>query len=302
MSMNLDLQLFAEGDTGIDTLTAETDLIDTGIEEQNTALSFEEMYESGPQEDGSDDEETGDGDAGDGEGEEYYPAPDGEVRQPWKTAHNAEMAAQRRRQEEPARVQEARDALIRETYAGQVNPYTNKPILTEADFRQYQQQYQREQLQQAGLNPELINEMVNNHPAIKQAQAVMAQQRAERGQQLLNDSIREISKFDNDIKNFDDLYKSEHFAEINDMVNRGYSLPDAYRLANMDKLMQKKQAAAKQQVINQAIGKQHMRSTGQNGAGTDLQVPADVLSIYREMMPGMTDAQIREHYNKKKKG
>lgn len=301
--MKLNLQLFAEEDTVVDVpAAADPGIEDTGAEIDGAGLSFEEMYENGPQDDVGDGDGTGDDDTGEGEGDEYHPAPDDDGQQPWKTQHNAEMAAQRRRQEEAARVQQARDELIRETYAGQVNPYTNKPILTEADFRQYQQQYQQEQLQNAGINPELINEMVNNHPAIKQAQAVMAQQHVERGQQLLTEGIREISKFDSDIKSFDDLYKSEHFAQVNEMVNRGYSLPDAYRLANMDKLMQRKQAAAKQQVINQATGKQHMRATGQNGAGADLQVPADVLSIYREMMPGMTDAQIREHYNKTKKG
>ena len=303
MSMKLDLQLFAEGENGGIAAVDDTTAMDP-------ELSLEEMYQNGASaEDDSEEEATGEESSGSGDGAETETnaGEDSSVEseqeeQPWKNQYNAEMAAQRRRQEEAQRVQRARDEIVRETYAGQINPYTNRPILTEADLRQYQQQYQQEQLQQAGIDPAMIQQMINNHPVVQQSQQLLAQQRQARGQQLLQEEVRAISQIDPAIKTVQDVIQLDNFQEINQMVQQGYKLSDAYKLANMDRITQRRQAAAKQQMINQAAGKRHLQATGQNGAGNEVQIPADVLAMYHEMMPDATDGQIKKHYAKTRKG
>ena len=301
--MELDLQMFAEGE-GENAATDDTTVVDA-------ALSFEEMYQNGATaemdggngEFGSDDE----GDQDDGAEEEAATedvsgVDSGQEEQPWKNPYNADMAARRRRQEEAQRVQQARDEIVRETYAGQINPYTNRPILTEADLRQYQQQYQQERMQQAGIDPAMIQQMINNHPVVKQSQQLLAQQRQVRGQQLLQDEVRVISQIDPAVRTVQDVIQMDNFQQINQMVQQGYRLSDAYKLVNMNRITQRKQAAAKQQVINQTAGKQHLQATGQNGAGNEVQIPSDILAIYHEMMPEATDGQIKKHYAETKKG
>lgn len=114
--------------------------------------------------------------------------------------------------------------------------------------------------------------------------------------QQLQISLEAIKKFDKDVKTFDDIIKNPHFADIDAMFQKGYSLEDAYYLANRAEMEQKRQAAVKQQVINQTAGKKHLKTTGQNGAGNEVHVPAETLAIYREMMPNATDDEIRAHY------
>lgn len=305
MHLKLNLQMFAEGDVS-----------DTGAEEQSLGgyEQFERLYNN-QAEDGSegecdtvnndsDDSLGGDDDSADGEIEQ-----DQHEQQPWKNQYNAQQAAQRRRQEEAQRVQRERDAVFAQIYHGQINPYTNKPIQSEKDYQQYVQQYTQDQLQQAGVDQSVVQQAVNADPRVQQAAAIIQQQQAMAAQQAqqaqtqqFHAALQAIQQLDPTVKGFEDIINNPHFAEIEQRWQKGYSLEDAYYLANRIELSQKKQAAAKQQVINQATGKKHLKPTGNNGAGEDVQVPADVMAMYREMNPKATEAEIRKNYAKFMKG
>lgn len=309
MSLELNLQMFAEGDAS-DTGT------DAGTEEQSLSgyEQFEQLYNN-PAEGGSEGEGDtvnndsdhslgGDDDSADGGDEQNQ-----QEQQPWKNQYNAQQAAQRRRQEEAQRVQRERDAVFAQIYHGQINPYTNKPIQSEKDYQQYVQQYTQDQLQQAGVDQSVVQQAVNADPRVQQAAAIIQQQQAMAAQQAqqaqtqqFHVALQAIQQFDPAVKSFEDIINNPHFAEIEQRWQKGYSLEDAYYLANRSELSQKKQAAAKQQVINQATGKKHLKPTGNNGAGDDVQVPADVMAMYREMNPKATETEIRKHYARLMKG
>lgn len=309
MSLKLNLQMFAEGD--VNDTGAET-----GAEEQSLSgyEQFEQLYnnqaEDGSEGEGdtvnndSDDSLGGDDDSADGGSEQNQ-----QEQQPWKNQYNAQQAAQRRRQEEAQRVQRERDAVFAQIYHGQINPYTNKPIQSEKDYQQYVQQYTQDQLQQAGVDQSVVQQAVNADPRVQQAAAIIQQQQAMAAQQAqqaqtqqFHAALQAIQQLDPTVKGFEDIINNPHFAEIEQRWQKGYSLEDAYYLANRIELSQKKQAAAKQQVINQATGKKHLKPTGNNGAGEDVQVPADVMAMYREMNPKATEAEIRKNYAKFMKG
>ena len=311
--LKLDLQFFSE-EVDIGTVEA------TESTENQPILSdyeqFEALYNGNSDDESQDDayEITvnddsepvlgGDADSADGGRNEPIQTPQG---QPWKNEQNARYAAERRRQEEQQRiaqaVQAARDAVYAEQYKDSVNPYTGQPIRTEADYKAYQQAYNAEILQNAGIQQTQFDQIVNSDPRIIQAQQIIAQQNAMQQQskqlaeqQKLNDSIAKIKQFDKSVKTEQDVINNPHFQQIAEMYGRGYSLEDAYYLANRAEMEQKRQAATKQQAINQVAGKQHMKATGQNGAGNDIHIPADVMTMYREMNPHMSDADIRKHY------
>lgn len=309
MHLKLNLQMFAEGD--VNDTGAET-----GAEEQSLSgyEQFEQLYnnqaEDGSEGEGdtvnndSDDSLGGDDDSADGGDEQNQ-----QEQQPWKNQYNAQQAAQRRRQEEAQRVQRERDAVFAQIYHGQINPYTNKPIQSEKDYQQYVQQYTQDQLQQAGVDQSVVQQAVNADPRVQQAAAIIQQQQAMAAQQAqqaqtqqFHAALQAIQQLDPTVKGFEDIINNPHFAEIEQRWQKGYSLEDAYYLANRIELSQKKQAAAKQQVINQATGKKHLKPTGNNGAGEDVQVPADVMAMYREMNPKATEAEIRKNYAKFMKG
>ena len=308
--LKLNLQMFAEGDEPGNDSTLDNE---PGL---SPSEQFDQMYygTDDDQQDDDADNDTVNNDSGDVAGGDTDPA-DGDndqqqqqaQQQPWKNQQNAQFAAERRRQEEQQRtaqaVQAARDAVYAEQYKGQVNPYTGQPIRSEADYKAYQQAYNAELLKNSGITQAQFDQMVDADPRIKQASAIAQQQQQMQAQirqqqqtQQLQNSLEAIKKFDKDVKTFDDIAKNPHFADIEKMWQNGYSLDDAYYLANRAEIEQKRQAAVKQQVINQTAGKKHLKATGQNGAGSEVHVPADTLAIYREMMPNATDAEIRAHY------
>lgn len=314
MNLKLNLQMFAEGD--VNDTGAET-----GAEEQSLSgyEQFEQLYnnlalaEDDPEgeddavNNDSDDSLGGDDDSADGGDEQNQQ--EQQMQQPWKNQYNAQQAAQRRRQEEAQRVQRERDAVFAQIYHGQINPYTNNPIQSEKDYQEYVRQYTQDQLKQAGVDQSVVQQAVNADPRVQQAAAIIQQQQAMAAQQAqqaqtqqFHVALQAIQQFDPAVKSFEDIINNPHFAEIEQRWQKGYSLEDAYYLANKNELYQKRQAAAKQQVINQATGKKHLKQTGNNGAGDDVQVPADVMNSYREMNPKATDAEIRKHYARFMKG
>lgn len=299
--MKLDLQLFSED--------IEVGTVDTGdvIENQTESLSdyeqFESLYYGSEEADGYEEEasveENNNADLTTG-----TEAPE----QPWKTEQNARFAAERRKQEEERRtaqaVQAARDAVYAEQYKDTVNPYTGQPIRTEADYKQYVQQYNADLIQSSGIQQSQFDQIVNNDPRIQQAQQIINQQNAMQQQSAmeqeslkLKEAVKKIGQFDKSVKTEQDVINNPHFQKIAEYYNKGISLEDAYYLANRTELEAKKQAATRQQTINQVAGKQHMKTTGQNGVGNDVHIPPDVMSMYREMT-GMSDDAIRKHYSR----
>lgn len=237
------------------------------------------------------------------------PAPDGAEQgeneqaaaEPVQTPdQNAIYAAARRRAEAEAarRSQAEMDDFAREVFAGQTNPYTGQPIRSKADYDAYIGQYRAEQMQQAGISPEVLNQMIESNPAVQQAKQMTARLRQEDGERMLAEQVSEISKIDPDIKGFADLVKKPNFAQFDAMVRQGYALVDAYKLANYDQLAQKRAAAAKQQTLNQVAGKGHLSVTRGTNGGEDVVIPQETEAYYRKWFPDWTQKQMLDDYKK----
>ena len=237
--------------------------------------------------------------AAEGENEQAHAEPAPAEQTP---EQNAAFAAARRRAEAQAAVrsQAEQDALVERIYRGQNNPYTGKPIRSVRDLNEYEQQYQADQMRQAGIDPGVLNQMIENNPAVQQARQMTAKMQQEEGQRYIEGQVSEIGKVDPSIKSFADLTKAETFPQFDALVRRGYSLVDAYKIANFDRLTGQRAAAAKQQALNSVNGKNHLNPTKGAGSGEDVVVPEETMAMYRSAFPNWTKQQIIEDYKKHK--
>ncbi len=239
--------------------------------------------------------------------------PDAE--KPWKTEENAQYAAARRRAEREKNDEIARlradytrreDALI--ASMGFVNPDTGKVVRTRGEYDAalgaINRQKTVELARRAGVDEATFNRLVEMSPAVmeanevkRRAQEEAAAARVERIKQELREEVAEIVKLDPAVKSIEDLRAAENWSQIEEKMLRGYSLLDAYRLANMDAISERRAAAARQQALNSATQKQHMQRSEQQGAGS-VSVPSSVKAMYRQLNPKATDAEIERHYAK----
>lgn len=215
---------------------------------------------------------------------------------------NAQFAAARRRAEAQAehRLQAEKDALVRKMLNGQTNPYTGKPFNSEAEYNQYLQQYEADQMRSAGIDPDVLGRMIENNPTVQQARQVINRVQQEQGQRALESELSEIGKLDPSITGMETLMQHPNFQQFNDLVMRGYSLVDAFKLANFDQLSGRRAAAAKQQAMNDVNGKNHLSATQTGTGGEDIVIPEETMAFYRAAFPKWTNKQIIEDYKKNK--
>lgn len=110
--------------------------------------------------------------------------------------------------------------------------------------------------------------------------------------------VAEIHKLDPSISTLSDLLKMPKAAEFYEKVRAGNNLVDAFYLVNREAMAERTAEAARQQAMNATRSKEHLAgSTKSIGTGS-IDVPPDTLEQYRFLMPGISDAEIREHYNK----
>lgn len=215
-------------------------------------------------------------------------------------------------QEEARRRAEAVDKAYADAYEGTLNPYTGQPIRSKADHDALKQQMGQEHQQQVherlralGLEPGDIAALISGHPAIQQAERLVAEaqarqeeQQREQAKEWYAGELREIAALDPTVTDLETLKAkdAEQFSAMLGLVSKGIGLAQAYKLVNFETLMRRQGAASAQQERNRTAGKAHLLPTKGVGAGVDVEVPEDVRQMYREMNPGMTDAEIRREY------
>lgn len=237
--------------------------------------------------------------------------------EPKKTEQDAKFAAARRKAERDAEIAKIRQEAQEEANqkfeqffanSGLVNPYTRQPIRSKAEYDAYRVQYEAEQkaslLKKSGMSDAEFQAFVSGLPEVRQAREAQAKAeaaerevRAEQAKLKVAEQLKEIQAIDPNIKELKDLAKLETYPQLYDMVKRGYSIADAYRLSNFDALTQKAAEASRQAAMNAAKSKEHLNHTVQRGAGA-VTVPEDVKAEYLAFNPGATEAEIQKHYQK----
>lgn len=227
-----------------------------------------------------------------------------------KTEEDSRFASVRRKAEEEARSKyEAQTQNINSEFKrlfGNVkNPATGAPIEGWQDYInavETQQRLAREQeIRSKGIDPKLIEDLVQSSPAIRQANQIMQDNLKNEAAQKLAADIKAVSEIDPSIKSEADIAKLETYPQILDLVSKhGLSLPEAFKLANYDSIATRKAEAAKQAAVNQAKGKSHMEQSGKGTSTSEneVDIPQSEIHIWREYYPGLSDAELKKKYNR----
>lgn len=218
---------------------------------------------------------------------------------------NAAFASMRRELEAARRQQAEIDAMYARQYEGYTNPETGAPIRSARDYAEAMEAQARiqarEQLQQANIDPKLIDNMINNSPVMRQAQAATAELNSIRAQQMMEEDFKEVLKLDPTMNSQEDIINSDSYGAVVDYVRNhpGMRFSDAYKLVNFDRLSSSKGEAAKQAAINQVKSKNHL-STGAavNVDSSAEDIPAAQLEMYKEAFPEKSIAELKALYNK----
>ena len=217
---------------------------------------------------------------------------------------NAAFAQMRRRMEQAERRAAEVDALYAKQFEGYTNPETGQPIRSARDYADAlaaQQRLQaREKLQQANLDPNLIDNLIANSPALRQAEEAMAELTQIRTEQAIEEDVKEVLKLDPTLTSREDLFKDPSFPQILEKVQQyKMNLVDAYKLVNFDRLSSSKTAAAKQAVVNQVKGQSHL-ANGTAIANSDSleDIPPNMVTMYKEAFPEKSMKELKALYNK----
>lgn len=280
----MNLQLFA-ADTGADGFD------DSGVDD-NTDTEVadgekEELEEEVPEEDTDESEE------------------DSEVVEPKQSKEQDHAFAEmRRKQQETERIAkqyaaelQQRDAWVKQTFAQYgVNSWQEYQSRMEQQVKQQREK----QLQDAGLDPKLINELIKNDPelqTLKQKNQELQQQMQEQ-----QENARMVGEYNELLKEF-----GKDFPELNDPANipkevwekynNGYSMLDAFYVTQRGKVMEKQTAKTKQSTLNNINSKQHLKTEGDGAKdGDDVVIPKDVMATFRDM--GFDKKEAQKYYKK----
>ena len=251
--------------------------------------------------------------------EEVAQPPEDQAAEGGKTEDDARYAAARRkaeaerdaeieriRRESQEETRRAIDEAIRSS--GMTNPYTGQPITSKEELDAYQRQHQARQAQalqkKAGLTPEEYQALVNSLPEVRQerearvkAEAAARQVREREARAMIEEQVKEIAAVDPSIKEFGDLAKMDNYGRFHELVKKGNTLLDAYRLANFDALTQRAAQASRKAAIQSAASKEHLAPNPPRGTGA-VSVPEDIKAEYRAFNPDATEEEIQKHYQK----
>lgn len=226
---------------------------------------------------------------------------------------NARYAAARRKaeQERDAAIERARaDAqaeaqrVLDDTFRGSglINPYTKQPITSKADFDAYKQAFEADQraklLKRSGMNEAQFDAFIQSIPEVRRAKEAETAANRARAEMKVQEQLTEIRKLNPNIQSVRDLTTMESYPQLYAMVQRGYDLADAYRLANFTELSKREAGAARQSAINAVKSKSHMVPAAERSGASEVVVPEETKQLYRQLNPGVTDDEIKRHYAK----
>lgn len=280
------LQFFADNDVSEEPVTSLSEGTDEDFDDSE--LDDETDYFS------DDDQPEGESDEVD-EVEEEKPVQTPE--------ENAKYAAARRAAEAQLRPYAELDAMVAKEFGDYTNPLTGKPVSNAKEYfetlRAMRSQKVRQQVEEAGVDASAIDELIEHNPTVMQAKEIMARQQANEVFRALEDEVAKIHAIDPSINTPEDLRNSENFEALDNYFQRGYSLFDAYRLVNFDKIRNADFAAAKQSAINQAKSTSHLESTnGLSTAGNELvDIPREELQRWKDYYPELNAKQLKAKYN-----
>lgn len=218
---------------------------------------------------------------------------------------NAAFASMRRELEAAKRSQQEIDAMYARQYGAYTNPETGQPITSARDYfeaMEAQERMQaRAQLQENNIDPRMIDNMIANSPAVRQAKAATAELNSYRASRMMDEDFKKVLSLDPTKTSEEDILNDPSYLSVVGYIEThpGTRFDEAYKIINFERLADSRGAAAKQSVINQVKSKNHLST----GASIDVQdsdeeIPASMVEKYKEAFPEKSMKELKALYNK----
>lgn len=165
-------------------------------------------------------------------------------------------------------------------------------ITTVAEFEAaLQKEAQDQEYKDKGVDPDVINKIIEGHPAVQAA-------KAQQGQAAINSEMKEFADEypDLNIKTLKDMQDLPNFEAIKEKAYRGMTLLEAYESVNRAEIRKKNSESAKQAALNSIQSKDHVRGNGSGVEGDTVRIPDDVMEMYRKFNPGKSMDEYKKHY------
>ena len=288
------------------------DETEPAAEEPATEETEVEETETDGADDATDEEISTDADGGDPTSTETEDVPDndaGNIQEPAEQKGGISPEMQRMID---AEAQKRVDAAIARQFAGMLNPYTGQPIRTEADLNAYKEAFaaaeQRRKFEELGMDENMVNELVNKHPAIQRANRLIQEQQQNQANELMAKDFKALQdEFpDCGLQEVGDLLKTEEGRRALNIwkSNKDVTMADAYAMTHRAQIKQraaeareKEAEALKQGMRNQLNNKNHLTQTKGTAGGGD-EIPAQALEGLKEFFPGKSHAEYVAMYKK----
>ncbi len=137
-------------------------------------------------------------------------------------------------------------------------------------------------------NAQYVEELVKNHPAIRQAEMIQQRQEAEMLKMRIDNDVRQIQAINPNIKSIKDLANEPNADIIQALVESGSTWADAYRkVVGL--------TGAKSNVDT----KEHLKGTGASGmAGGEMKdIPPELKGVWAGFYPDLSPKELKKKYN-----
>lgn len=151
-----------------------------------------------------------------------------------------------------------------------------------------------EEYKAKGIDPDTINQMIENHPLIQEAKKTkenteISNQYNKLLSDLKDDGLEGLVKNPEDVPQ--EVYQRWNFGKS------GLSLSDCFYLAQRKQITAKRIEATKQSTLNNLAGKQHLKVEGDGASdANDISIPTETLQYYLDQ--NMDKKQAMAHYKK----
>lgn len=235
-----------------------------------------------------------------------------------QTAEERRRQAHGRRQREEAERQRQMEQMVQQRVDGvyatifgtQIDPATGKPIDSEAGYLRYigeaRQQQAQQQLQAAGVDPAMIEQLVDARLApltraeqMRQASDMEARAKAytQQAEAAIAAGVENIRKaYGADVHSIEDIVAMPTGARFAELIGKGISIEDSFFLANREALQGQQAKAAWRRGAEAALGTGHLATPKASNANAPYVATAEERRDYRAFIPDATDEEINRAY------
>lgn len=177
-----------------------------------------------------------------------------------------------------------------EEYLKNLDKIEEEKIKKEQDQFEALRKQLREEAYEAGLDPDKMEQYINNHPLIKQAeQALKERERLEQEQARLKEQEEMTRKWEALFQKYPKLTESIDengnapwmTEEMLSRIQRGYDPLDAYELAHRDTILEELRKQAEQELIKkQRLNKRSEVEKDTGGADLEPEVPEELAHAF----------------------